>query len=100
MSTVCVDERSRLIVASPSTWRTPSTCCVVAEGVEDAQVTAEVVALGVDLLQGYYFAKPMPGTQVEGWVRGTTGMTEPVYGIDVVPLDGAQLPPRDVSRRR
>jgi EAL domain-containing protein (putative c-di-GMP-specific phosphodiesterase class I) len=32
----------------------------VAEGVEDAQTAEVLIALGVDILQGYHFAKPMP----------------------------------------
>jgi len=105
VSTVCVDERSRLIVASTVDMAHALDLLVVAEGVEDAQVTAEVVSLGVDLLQGYYFAKPMPGAQVEGWVRGTSTRPELVRVVDAVPLDAvpleaAPLPPRDMSRRR
>lgn len=33
----------------------------VAEGIEDAGQLAHVRALGCDLAQGYYFAKPMEG---------------------------------------
>lgn len=40
----------------------------VAEGVEDAQ-TAELLAkMGVDVLQGYYFAKPMPIEDYISWL--------------------------------
>jgi hypothetical protein len=28
-----------------------------------------VVAMGADLLQGYHLSAPMPGDQIEGWVR-------------------------------
>ena len=65
VATVCTDDRSRLIVASTIDMAHALDLRVVAEGVESAAVTAEVVALGVDLLQGYHQSPPMPGDQVE-----------------------------------
>jgi len=41
----------------------------VAEGVEDLQDWAFVRASGCDAAQGYFIARPMPGDQVEAWVR-------------------------------
>ena len=69
VSTVCTDDRSRLIVASTIDMAHALDLRVVAEGVESAAVTAEVVAMGVDLLQGYHQSPPMPADQVETWVR-------------------------------
>jgi EAL domain-containing protein (putative c-di-GMP-specific phosphodiesterase class I) len=44
----------------------------VAEGVEDAQ-TAELLAkMGVEILQGYYFAKPMPIDEYLLWLEKYT----------------------------
>jgi len=37
----------------------------VAEGVEDAQTATTLQAMGVDLLQGYHFGKPMPAPEFE-----------------------------------
>jgi diguanylate cyclase len=73
VATVCTDERSRLIVASTIDMAHALDLRVVAEGVESAAVTAEVVAMGVDLLQGYHQSPPMPSDQVEGWVREWNG---------------------------
>jgi diguanylate cyclase (GGDEF)-like protein len=73
VATVCTDDRSRLIVASTIDMAHALDLRVVAEGVESAAVTAEVVALGVDLLQGYHQSPPMPSDQVEGWVREWNG---------------------------
>ncbi|WP_237153477.1 putative bifunctional diguanylate cyclase/phosphodiesterase [Oryzibacter oryziterrae] len=42
-------------------------CDVVAEGVETAEQLAEVKSLGCNLVQGYYFAKPMPADAFEAW---------------------------------
>ena len=45
----------------------------VAEGVEDG-ATAEILRdLGVDVLQGYYFGKPMPRADFTAWLRRSTG---------------------------
>ncbi len=69
VATVCTDDRSRLIVSSTIDMAHALDLRVVAEGVESAAVSAEVVALGADLLQGYHMSPPMPGDQVEAWTR-------------------------------
>jgi diguanylate cyclase (GGDEF)-like protein/PAS domain S-box-containing protein len=43
---------------------------VVAEGLETAMQVSRVRALGCDTGQGYYFAKPMPYKDVEGFISG------------------------------
>jgi len=40
----------------------------VAEGVESAEVAGKLRELGVDHLQGFYFAKPMPVAEFEEWL--------------------------------
>jgi diguanylate cyclase (GGDEF)-like protein len=42
---------------------------VVAEGVEDLAQQEVLVSLGVDEVQGYLHARPMPGAAIEGWLR-------------------------------
>lgn len=42
---------------------------VVAEGVEDKIQRDKLVELGVDQIQGYYYAKPMPGNAIEAFIR-------------------------------
>ena len=69
VATVCTDDRSRLIVSSTIDMAHALDLRVVAEGVESAAVSAEVIALGADLLQGYHLSPPMPSDQVEPWVR-------------------------------
>ncbi|HEX7444333.1 MAG TPA: GGDEF domain-containing phosphodiesterase, partial [Acidimicrobiales bacterium] len=49
---------------------------VVAEGVETADVQVVVAATGCDLIQGYYFARPMPADQL--FDRLTAGDPSPV----------------------
>ncbi|MEW6677806.1 MAG: EAL domain-containing protein [Pseudomonadota bacterium] len=41
----------------------------VAEGVEDEETARRLVDLGVQTLQGYHFAKPMPEQELEDWLR-------------------------------
>lgn len=41
---------------------------VVAEGAEDAQTVAILAELGCDLVQGYVYAKPMPGAALVEWI--------------------------------
>ncbi|MBU1690906.1 MAG: EAL domain-containing protein, partial [Gammaproteobacteria bacterium] len=40
----------------------------VAEGVEDEEAATRLRELGVDYLQGYHFAKPMPREDFERWL--------------------------------
>jgi diguanylate cyclase (GGDEF)-like protein len=41
----------------------------IAEGVEDEATATLLTSLGVDYLQGYYFAKPMPRKDFEQWLK-------------------------------
>jgi diguanylate cyclase (GGDEF)-like protein len=40
---------------------------VVAEGVETKEVARRLLELNCDMLQGYYFSKPLPADQFEAW---------------------------------
>ena len=70
VSTVVTDERSRMIVQTTAQMAHALGLRLVAEGVEDAETDAAVSALGVDVLQGYHIARPMPAHDVLPWVRG------------------------------
>ncbi len=72
VSPVPADERSRLIVQTTSQMARAMGLRFVAEGVEDARTAAELVPLGVDVLQGYHIARPMPSEAVVPWVREWT----------------------------
>ncbi|GAB3679826.1 putative bifunctional diguanylate cyclase/phosphodiesterase [Angustibacter aerolatus] len=68
-STASTDERSRLIVTATTQMAHALGLRLVAEGVEDAE-TAELLAeAGVDVLQGYHVARPMPSDEVLPWMR-------------------------------
>ncbi len=45
-------------------------CEVVAEGVEDKEGMDLLTALGCDMAQGYYLARPAPARQLEHWLDG------------------------------
>jgi EAL domain-containing protein (putative c-di-GMP-specific phosphodiesterase class I) len=42
---------------------------VVAEGVESMDLVSAFATLGVDLLQGFAIAKPMPGSEIAAWMQ-------------------------------
>jgi diguanylate cyclase (GGDEF)-like protein len=62
------DPRSRMIVASTVQMAKALGLRTVAEGIEDAATAAALVALGVDVLQGYHLARPIAPEQVEAWI--------------------------------
>ena len=43
----------------------------VAEGVETPAQVEELTRLGCDLAQGYYWMRPAPAAEVEGWLVAT-----------------------------
>ncbi len=46
---------------------------VVAEGIEDVETLAEVVASGCGLGQGYYFSPPLPAVDLARWAQNRFG---------------------------
>jgi diguanylate cyclase (GGDEF)-like protein len=62
------DARSRIIVSSTNQMARGLGLRTVAEGVEDAAIAARLRGLGVDVLQGYHIARPMPKDEIEGWL--------------------------------
>ncbi len=93
VSTVCTDDRSRLIVESTVSMAHALDLRVVAEGVENEATRAEVVAMGVDLLQGYHMSAPMPADQVAAWVHDWNSHTATTSRASL----NAPIPLRDVS---
>ncbi len=45
---------------------------VVAEGVEDKETAAKLKTLGCDVLQGYYFSKPLSSEDLVPWIAART----------------------------
>jgi diguanylate cyclase len=69
VSTVCTDARSRVIVDTTRQMAHAMGMRVVAEGVEDAATAAALVAMDIDMLQGYHLSAPIPAGIVATWVR-------------------------------
>ncbi len=46
---------------------------IVAEGVENQDDWDLVAGLGIDLVQGYFVAKPMPADEFGDWAADWTG---------------------------
>ncbi|KQX66281.1 hypothetical protein ASD06_07995 [Angustibacter sp. Root456] len=69
VSALTADHRTRLIVQTTTQMAHAMGLRVVAEGVEDEQTATELVAMKVDVLQGYHIAAPMPPEQVGPWLR-------------------------------
>jgi diguanylate cyclase (GGDEF)-like protein len=85
------DTRSRMIVASTFQMAQALGLRTVAEGVENAATAADLIAMGVDVLQGYHVAKPMPASEVEFWIRHRTTVSDGRF--DSLPMDGQRLDP-------
>ena len=62
------DPRSRMIVESTLQMARALGLRTVAEGIEDAATAADLIAMGVDVLQGYHLSKPLPPNEVEAWI--------------------------------
>jgi diguanylate cyclase len=62
------EEGGRVIVESTLQMAHALGLRLVAEGVEDAAAAATLVAMGVDVLQGYHVSRPMPADEVARWV--------------------------------
>lgn len=69
VANVAEDDRSRKIVASTIQLAHALDLRVVAEGVEEAEHLSALQSMGIDMVQGYHLARPMPANEVPGWVR-------------------------------
>jgi len=76
---VTSDRRTRMIVASTNQMAQALGLRMVAEGVEDQATSAALIRMGVDVLQGYHIARPMPPAEVQPWVR--RWMTKAAAGV-------------------
>ena len=72
IANVATDDRSRMIVASTIQLAQALDMRIVAEGVENAADLACLISLGVDMVQGFHLARPMPSSQINQWVRDWT----------------------------
>jgi len=85
VASMSTDERSRMIVSTTTQMARALGLRMVAEGIEDAETADALVALGVDVLQGYHVARPMPAEDVSAWVRRWSRRAVPDVGPRAVP---------------
>jgi diguanylate cyclase (GGDEF)-like protein len=77
------DPRSRMIVSSTFQMAHALGLRMVAEGVEDAATAADLVAMGVDVLQGYHLARPMPAAEIEPWAQQWQSFADGVHSMRI-----------------
>jgi EAL domain-containing protein (putative c-di-GMP-specific phosphodiesterase class I) len=99
VSTIRTDERSRMIVSSTLQLAAALSMRTVGEGVEDAATAAELVTLGVDGLQGYHVARPMPAAELPDWLRQWASLAD--LGVQLFPgqtrATGVNVTAREIS---
>jgi diguanylate cyclase (GGDEF)-like protein len=62
------DERASALVASSIHLGHSMGLRIVAEGVETAEVLEQLSLFGCDIVQGYFFSRPVPATGLESWL--------------------------------
>jgi diguanylate cyclase (GGDEF)-like protein len=98
------DPRSRIIVESTNQMAQGLGLRTVAEGVEDAQIAETVRELGINLLQGYFIARPMAAEAVmqwrDDWRVQRAGEIHPTNGATYRPAGSVRQPAGSVPRPR
>jgi diguanylate cyclase (GGDEF)-like protein len=82
---VATDDRSRMIVASTIQLAHALDMRIVAEGVENAADLAALVGMGIDTVQGYHLARPMPSSQINDWLRDSTSTDRSCESLPLAP---------------
>ncbi len=65
----------------------------VAEGIEASAQVAHLEALGCTRGQGYHFARPLPGAELEGLVTASTSLPQPASPAATPPAAWLHAPP-------
>ena len=63
---------SEVIVRSITDMAHALGLCVVAEGVEDSRLAAQLASMGCDVAQGFYWSRPLPAGEFTDWLRDQT----------------------------
>ncbi|TCS38239.1 EAL domain-containing protein [Reinekea marinisedimentorum] len=66
---ILTDETNQVIVSSTIKMAHTLGLQTVAEGVEDEATLMLLRKYGCDMIQGYYYAKPLPEKEVVGWLK-------------------------------
>ncbi len=86
IATMRADPRGKMIVVSTVQMAHGLGLRIVAEGVEDAATAIDLIAMGVDVLQGYHMARPMPLSDIPAWIRDWSTF---VHSVGSWPLSSA-----------
>jgi diguanylate cyclase (GGDEF)-like protein len=68
VAAICTDPRSKMIVSTTNQMAHGLGLRTVAEGVEDQETMNALIHMGVDIVQGYLVARPMPSDAIVDWV--------------------------------
>ena len=75
---ILTDETSHKIVRKIIELSNDLGLDVISEGVEDAKTAEAVCAMGCNTIQGYWIAKPLPASQLCGWLAEQTTIDLPM----------------------
>ncbi len=98
VATMLADPRGRMIVLSTVQMARGLGLRTVAEGVEDAATAIDLIEMGVDVLQGYHMSRPMPLTDVAGWIADWSTFADSVGSWPLSPADDDEWQPRAPAR--
>jgi diguanylate cyclase len=93
ISTMGVDPRGRMIVLSTLQMAHGLGLRTVAEGVENAATAIDLIAMGIDVLQGYHMSAPMPLAEVEPWIRRWSTFADSVGSSPLLHADAGDRRP-------
>jgi diguanylate cyclase (GGDEF)-like protein len=72
---LAADERDPVLMRAAVDLAHDLGLTVVAEGVEDEETRVRLSALGCDLAQGFFFARPVPAGELESWLADAPLLT-------------------------
>jgi diguanylate cyclase (GGDEF)-like protein/PAS domain S-box-containing protein len=82
-----INSHDQLIVRSTIQLAHALGLLVVAEGVESREVLERLREMGCDQAQGYYFTRPLPLLELQGWLASTSTaqfLIEPIESIEPI----------------
>lgn len=89
----CHDRFARTTVETCAVFARQLDLTLVAEGVETEEDWNYVAQAGIDEVQGYYIAKPMPGTDFADWAADYEGRRRSIRKRNTVSSAGARAAP-------
>ncbi len=78
------DESDASIVRSTIELAHSLNMSVIAEGIEDKETLELLEALGCEMAQGYYFAKPLSAQELVQWIHDSPWQTKVIKGLKAI----------------